>query len=67
MGSREMTIVNQRGDTIQEFVYDIVDTPDPATLWEIVRLLMERMNIEAVRTNATKSGHYEIEIRERGY
>jgi hypothetical protein len=58
-----MAYMNQNGDIVREFLYDVSYAPNPDDLWEIVRLLMEYLQVEAIRTNATKRGQYEIQIR----
>lgn len=62
--SRIADIVNQRGDPINErvlFQGDIDDSDIPEILFGILDFL----NLDALRTNATKHGNTEIQIQRR--
>jgi hypothetical protein len=59
-----MNQVNTNGDPVYErtlCAYDLA--ADHEQLVRIVGLLLERLNLEAVLTNATKHGTFEIELR----
>jgi hypothetical protein len=55
-------LVNQAGEPVSErHIY--LPEATPRELAEILGLLLERMNMHAVETNATKHGRTEIELR----
>jgi hypothetical protein len=59
-----MTYVNQNGDPVFE---DKIWHPDDLTDEEAKQLLimlLEKMNLRAVRTNATKHGNTELRLEE---
>jgi hypothetical protein len=59
-----VTYTNQNGDPIVEDVlHRYVDQPTPGEMWQITAMLLDHLKLEAVRTNATKSGQFEIALR----
>jgi len=60
--------VNQRGEEVCETDFSLYgETPTPEELTQIVILLLEQLNFKAVKTNATKHGNVEIEVRPEGW
>jgi hypothetical protein len=55
--------VNQDGKEIQEWTYGSHSYCEPEEIQMIVFLMLEHLGLEAVKTNATKSCQFEIELR----
>jgi len=56
--------VNQDEVEIEETIfYPWGSAPTHEELWQIVAILLDNQKLEAVRTNATKSCNFEIELR----
>lgn len=57
--------VNQQGDEIREFLLFHGDM-EPKDLEELLFMILDHLKLQAWRTNATKHGGWETQLRSEG-